>query len=67
MNKIIILSFLIITFTVKAQDNLLNILGSDDERLYASSLFKGTKVVNGQSVKLQAEGVFSCPKVTRVT
>jgi len=57
MNKIIILSFLIITSTVKAQDNLLNILGSDDERLYVASLFKGTKVVNGQSVKLQAEGV----------
>jgi hypothetical protein len=57
MNKIIILSFLIITSTVKAQDNLLNILGSDDEPIYVSSLFKGTKVVNGQSVKLQAEGV----------
>ncbi|MDC0204779.1 DUF5777 family beta-barrel protein [Flavobacteriales bacterium] len=57
MNKIIILSFLIITSAVKAQNNLLNILGSDDERLYVSSLFKGTKVVNGQSVKLQAEGV----------
>ena len=57
MNKIIILSLLIITSTVKAQDNLLNILGSDDEPIYVSSLFKGTKVVNGQSVKLQAEGV----------
>ena len=57
MNKIIILSFLIITSTVKAQDNLLNILGSDDEKVFVSSLFKGTKVVNGQSVKLQAEGV----------
>jgi len=57
MNKIIILSFLIITSTVKAQDNLLNILGSDDEPIYVSSLFKGTKVVNGQSVKLQPEGV----------
>ena len=57
MNKVIILGFLIITSTVKAQDNLLNILGSDDEPIYVSSLFKGTKVVNGQSVKLQAEGV----------
>ena len=57
MNKIIILGLLIITFNVKAQDNLLNILGSDDDRLYVSSLFKGTKVVNGQSVKLQAKGV----------
>ena len=42
MNKIIILSFLIITSTVKAQDNLLNILGSDDEPIYVRSLFKGT-------------------------
>ena len=57
MNKIIILSFLIIASNVKAQDNLLSILGSDDEQIYVSSLFKGTKVVNGQSVKLQPEGV----------
>lgn len=57
MNKIIIFSLLIITFNVQAQDNLLSILGSNDEQTYVSSLFKGTKVVNGQSVKLQAEGV----------
>ena len=57
MNRIIILIFLIITTHLNAQNDLLEILKVDEGPIYASSLFKGTKVVNGQSVKLQAEGV----------
>ena len=57
MKKIILLSFLIITTTVKAQDNLLSILGESEDSQYASYFFKGTKVVNGQSVQMLTNGV----------
>ena len=40
-----------------AQDNLLDMLDSDSDPAYVSYLFKGTKVVNGQSVELPANGV----------
>jgi len=39
-----------------AQDDLLNML-EDDKPIYVSYLFKGTKVVNAQSVELPAKGV----------
>ena len=42
---------------VNAQDNLLGLLGNNDEPTYISYLFKGTKVVNAQSVELPAQGV----------
>ena len=45
------------SFLANAQDNLLNLLGGDDEPMYISYHFKGTKVVNGQSVELPANGV----------
>ena len=57
MKKTIILSILFCSFSVKAQDNLLNLLSQDDEPIYISYLFKGTKVVNGQSVELPSKGV----------
>jgi len=57
MKKIIFLSFLIITTTVKAQDNLLSILDESEDSQYASYFFKGTKVVNGQSVQMLTNGV----------
>ena len=57
MKKIISLSFVWFSFSVFAQDNLLNMLGEDEESLYISYLFKGTKVVNGQSVELLSKGV----------
>ena len=45
------------SFSVCAQDDLLNMLSEDEELVYVSYLFKGTKVVNGQSVELPAKGV----------
>jgi hypothetical protein len=57
MKKIIFLGLLWFSFSVSAQDNLLNMLGEDEEPVYISYLFKGTKVVNGQSVELSSKGV----------
>jgi len=57
MKKTILFSIFLCSFSVKAQENLLNLLGNDNERMYISYLFKGTKVVNGQSVELPSKGV----------
>ena len=57
MKKIIILSIFFCSFSVKAQDNLLNLLSQDNEPIYITYLFKSTKVVNGQSVELPSKGV----------
>jgi len=42
-------------YCLNAQDNLFNLLSKDKSPVYVSYLFKGTKIVNGQSVKLQAK------------
>ena len=52
-----IFTLLVSSFFANAQDNLLNMLAGDDNPIYVSYLFKGTKVVNGQSVELPAKGV----------
>jgi len=57
MKKLIIFTLLVSSFFANAQDNLLNMLAGEDESIYVSYLFKGTKVVNGQSVELTAKGV----------
>ena len=57
MKNTIILIIFFCSFSVKAQDNLLNLLSQDNEPIYISYLFKGTKVVNGQSVELPSKGV----------
>ena len=57
MKKTIILSIFFCSFSVKAQESLLNLLGDDNEPTYISYLFKGTKVVNGHSVELPSRGV----------
>ena len=57
MRRIIILSFLFFSFFSAAQDNLLDILETEDDRSYVSYLFKGSKIVNGQSVELPAKRV----------
>ena len=57
MKKTIILSIFFCSFSVKAQDNLLNLLSQDNGPIYISYLFKGTKVVNGQSVELPSKCV----------
>ena len=57
MKKLMIFTLLVSSFFANAQDNLLNMLAGDDEPIDVSYLFKGTKVVNGQSVELPAKGV----------
>ena len=57
MKNGIIFILLVSSFFSNAQDNLLNMLVNDEELIYMSYLFKGTKIVNGQSVELPAKGV----------
>jgi len=57
MKKIVILNFLFFSCLANAQDDLLSMLSSNEKPIYVSYLFKGTKVVNGQSVELPAKGV----------
>ena len=57
MKKLIIFIISYSSFFASAQDDLLNMLANDGEPTYVSYLFKGTKVVNGQSVELPAKGV----------
>ena len=51
------LVFFFLSSIANAQDELLNMLSLHEEPVYSSYLFKGTKVVNGQSVELPAKGV----------
>ena len=57
MRSIGFVCFLFVSFFAKSQENLLNILENSNEPIYISYLFKGTKVVNAQSVELPAKGV----------
>ena len=52
-----VLNFFLVSLYVNAQDDLFNLLLGDEDPVYVSYLFKGTKVVNGQSVELPAKGV----------
>lgn len=56
MRKIAFLLFSFFTFISNAQENLLNMLLNDDI-VYVNYLFKGTKIVNGQSVELQSKDI----------
>ena len=47
---------MLITFFANSQDNL-QLLYDETETVYTSYLFKGSKVVNGQSVELRSKGV----------
>ncbi len=53
---IFIISFLL-SFFANAQSNLLSILDANDKPVYIYYLFKGTKVVNSQSVELNSKGI----------
>ena len=53
----VFITFLLFSSFVNAQEDLLNMLVDNDKPNYLSYLFKGTKVVNGQSVELTSEGV----------
>ena len=57
MKRKLVLILFLSSFIANAQDDLLNMLSLHEEPIYASYLFKGTKVVNGQSVALPAKGV----------
>lgn len=57
MKKLLVVICLFLSFLSSAQDNLLNMLKDDDHPIQISYLFKGTKVVNGQSVETPAKGV----------
>ena len=54
---ILILINLFFSFFVIAQNNLLTLLNEEKEPLYVSYFFKGTKIVNGQSVELPSNNV----------
>ena len=53
----IFIIFLLFSVFAHAQENLLNMLADNEEPEYLGYLFKGTKVVNGQSVELTSAGV----------
>ena len=57
MRRLFFIGFLAFSFLANAQDELLQMLSSEEGPVYMSYLFKGTKVVNGQSVELPAKGV----------
>lgn len=59
MRKIISLIFLIATSGLFAQDELLEILESEqaEEEGYVSATFKGTRVINGHSIETRTNGV----------
>jgi len=47
--------FLFLNFKIVAQENLLSLINEKDETEYASYIFKGTKIVNGQSVEITSK------------
>ena len=57
MRRVIIITALLASSFANAQDNLLGMLAVSDELNYIGYLFKGTKIVNAQSVELPAQGV----------
>ena len=57
MRRFILIVALLTSSFANAQDNLLGMLAVSDEPNYIGYLFKGTKIVNAQSVELPAQGV----------
>jgi hypothetical protein len=56
MKTYILFSLMLITFFAHSQDNL-QLLYDETQTVYTSYFFKGTKIVNGQSVELRSKGV----------
>ena len=56
MKTYILFFLMLITFFANSQDNL-QLLYDETQTVYTSYLFKGTKIVNGQSVELRSKGV----------
>ena len=57
MKLLFLFGFIFTSFFVRAQEDLFNLLVSDNNPIYVDYLFKGTKIVNSQSVKLPTNGV----------
>ena len=55
--NIILFVFLIFSNFVKSQNDLFSLIKSDKKSIFTSYTFKGTKIVNGQSVELPAKEV----------
>ena len=56
MRTYVIFFLMLITSFANSQDNL-QLLYDEDQTVYPSYFFKGTKIVNGQSVELRSKGV----------
>ena len=57
MKRILFIISFLYSISLFSQSDLLNMLSTSDQPEYISYLFKGTKVVNAQSVELPAKGV----------
>ncbi len=55
MKKITLLSLLLLINTLKAQNDLLSLLGDQEVNQEVYGTFKGTKVINGQSVEMPSK------------
>jgi len=55
MRYLVIFAFLF-SSSVFAQDDLFSLLGDDDSNQEVSATFKGTRVINGQSIELPSKG-----------
>lgn len=56
MAKIFLLGLFLLSSALAAQENLLHLLGDQKEDQQVYSTFKGTKILNGQSVELPSKG-----------
>ena len=57
MKGLFFFCFIVFSIFANAQNNLLSLLSKNDEPIYISYHFKGTKVVSSQSVEIPANGV----------
>ena len=57
IKQILLICIILFTVSSTAQNNLLSMLEKQNEPIYVNYLFKGTKVVSGQSVELTAKHV----------
>ena len=55
MRYLVIFAFLC-SSSIFAQDDLFSLLGDDDSIQEVSATFKGTRVINGQSIELPSKG-----------
>jgi len=56
VSKTLLLGLILFSSTLSAQDDLLSLLGDQQENQQVQSTFKATKVLNGQSVEIPSKG-----------